>query len=93
MKYGTNEHIYVCVYLIASSKGKYIDEASERKKRRMCKKKKRQFVDKNGERYENNLFHPYPTVCTKSQMSEMTNNHIQNHYFEYERVNKIDKIF
>lgn len=40
MKYGTNEHIYVCVYLIASSKGKYIDEASERKKRRMCKKKK-----------------------------------------------------
>lgn len=41
MKYGTNEHIYVCVYLIASSKGKYIDEASERKKRRMCKKKKK----------------------------------------------------
>lgn len=33
--------VCACMYIITYSKGKYIDEASEGKKRRMCKKKKK----------------------------------------------------
>lgn len=85
--------MYIVIYL----QRKYIDKASEGKKRRMCQKKKKKNSSLirivRGMKRANYESHPYPTVCTKSQMSEMTNDHIQNHYFEYGRVNKIDEIF